>query len=292
MSAPRAAVYVTPSIPWMKPNGTEGGPWSPISSTLIYGEKEAILVDAPITKKQSSALADWVASILGSRIRLVALYVTHGHGDHWFGIPTLIARFPGLRVIATRGTIQHMREDGSGEAFKRWTTLFPAQIDDPISLDTIYELPSSGEFRLENYDLRAIEVGHSDTHDSTILWVPEIKLAVCGDVVYGHVHQLLATAKTPELRQAWIRAIELVEALKPEMVVPGHQLPGELPGRWHLTNSKQYINDFTEMIEMSGVKDARDLSRKMMEKYPDRFNKGALVFGCVAAFSAERKSAL
>jgi glyoxylase-like metal-dependent hydrolase (beta-lactamase superfamily II) len=292
MSSLRAAVYVAPAIPWLKPNGKEGGPWSPISCTLIYGEKEAILVDTPITKKQTSALLDWIISILGPNKRLTTVYITHGHGDHWFGIPILANHYPGLRVIATKGTIEHMREDCSAAGLEKWRIFFPAQIDDPISPDTVDELPPSGEFQLENHDLRAIEVGHSDTHDTTILWVPEIKLAVCGDVVYGQVHQMLAAAKTAELRQEWIRAIERVEALQPEMVVAGHQQPGEMPGTWHLKNSKQYIKDFGEMIETGRVKDARELGQKMIEKYPARFNQGALFTGCMAAFPPKRKSAL
>ncbi|KIW79148.1 hypothetical protein Z517_08988 [Fonsecaea pedrosoi CBS 271.37] len=292
MSSLRAAVYVAPAIPWYKPNGVEGGPWSPISSTLIYGEREAVLVDTPITTEQTRELADWIARTLGPSKRLTSLYITHGHGDHWFGIPTLVSRFPGLTVVATKGTISHMRDEASPQGFKRWNSQFPNQIDQPFRFDVIRELPASGEFLLEDHLIKAIEVGHSDTHHSTILWVPDLKLAVCGDVVYGEVHQMLAIANKKELREEWIRAVEKVQGLRPELVVPGHQKPGEMHGTWHLENTKQYIKDFAYLVESGEANDARSLSGKMMDKYPNRFNKGALVASSVSAFALQKKPSL
>jgi glyoxylase-like metal-dependent hydrolase (beta-lactamase superfamily II) len=286
-----AAVYVAPSIPWSKPDGSEGGPWSPIACTLIYGEKDAMLVDTPISVKQTNDLADWITKTLGPSRQLTTLYITHGHGDHWFGIPTLFARFGTLNIFTTPGTYNHMKEDGVGPGWTRWATLFPNnQITPPDYLDkSVYTLSHTGEFHLEGHVLKAVDVGHSDTHDSTVLWVPTLKLAVCGDVVYGEVHQMLARANTAELRQAWIAAIEKVEALNPELVVPGHQKPGELQGVWHLRNSKEYIYSFAGFVESGTAKDARELGRLMLQKYPERFNTGALFMGTGAAFASQKK---
>ena len=55
-----------------------------------------------------------------------------------------------------------------------------------------------------------------------------MRLAVCGNVVYGDVHQQLRYAKTKAQRNEWIKAIEMVEALKPKMVIPGHKKADEL----------------------------------------------------------------
>jgi len=54
--------------------------WSPTSSTLIYGKRDAVLVDAFITVEQADALVDWVAA---SGKNLTTIYATHGHGDHF-----------------------------------------------------------------------------------------------------------------------------------------------------------------------------------------------------------------
>ncbi|MFD0502191.1 MBL fold metallo-hydrolase [Streptomyces chiangmaiensis] len=66
--------------------------WSPITATLITGERDAVLVDALMTVEQAGRLADWVAA---SGKNLTTVFVTHGHGDHWFGLGTLLERFPG-----------------------------------------------------------------------------------------------------------------------------------------------------------------------------------------------------
>ena len=286
----RASVYVASPIPFHLPKGRTGN-WSPISSTLIIGEREAVLVDTPITVTQNEQLADWVELQLRPKVpnapakRLSTLYITHGHVDHWAGTGLFKKRFPGLKVVATAGTIQHMKDSLEPKAFRYWDTLFSGQIDK--SLELADQLPANGRFHLEGHELQAIEVGHSDTYNTTVLWIPSIKLAVCGDVVYGNVHQMLAAAKTKELRQEWIRAIEKVESLHPELVVPGHREADEMDGAFHLANTKAYIRQFGSLVEGGSCKNAKELAASMLEKYPTRFNEGALLAGCAAAFPAK-----
>src|SRR5438445_13825516 len=56
-------VFLAGSIPAITsdlPPGETQRPWPPISSTLISGERDAVLVDTPITVEQARALANWV----------------------------------------------------------------------------------------------------------------------------------------------------------------------------------------------------------------------------------------
>ncbi len=87
----------------------DGAPlaWSPLSSTLISGAHDALLVDPPFTRTQIQAVGNWVER---SGRRLAYIYATHGHGDHWFGTGELARRFPGITVYATEGTIEVMRQ--------------------------------------------------------------------------------------------------------------------------------------------------------------------------------------
>ena len=78
-----------------------------IASTLIYGKRDAVLVDAYMTVKQADALVDWVAA---SGKNLTTIYITHGHGDHWFGIGALLERFPNARAVATPNVVKVMRQ--------------------------------------------------------------------------------------------------------------------------------------------------------------------------------------
>jgi glyoxylase-like metal-dependent hydrolase (beta-lactamase superfamily II) len=65
------------------PPGKESLMWIANSATLIYGERDAVLVDTFMTVEQCNGLAD---AIVASGKSLKAIYVTHGHPDHFFGL--------------------------------------------------------------------------------------------------------------------------------------------------------------------------------------------------------------
>ena len=154
-------VFVTPDIPMVTsdlPPGTKQGMWSLISSTLIYGKRDAVLVDAFITIEQAEALVDWVAA---SGKNLTTIYVTHGHGDHFFGIGALLDRFPNARAVATADVVKLMRQQASPEFVGNlWSVWFPGQIPDRLMIADELE---GNVLDLEEHDLVVVEVGHTDT---------------------------------------------------------------------------------------------------------------------------------
>ncbi|RFU27361.1 hypothetical protein B7463_g8985, partial [Scytalidium lignicola] len=250
MSILRADVFVAPPIPWKKPDGRGGGFWSPISCTLIHGEKEAVLVDTPITVAQNKDLGDWIEKTIPNK-KLTTIYITHGHGDHFFGIGDLVKRFPGAKAVATAATVEHMKQQVVPSAYKKtWGSQFPGQIDKTFQLAT--PLPASNEFYMEGHVLQAVEVGQADTYDSTVLWVPDLKLAVCGDVVYGDVHQMLGETTTKEKRDGWIASIRKVEALQPELVVPGHKRASEMDGAQRRESTSRLLKNCWQSQRMHG----------------------------------------
>src|SRR5258707_10989151 len=124
-------VFLAPSIPAITsdlPPVEKQRPWPPISSTLISGERDAVLVDTPITVEQARALANWV-SARGKN--LTTIYATHGHGDHFFGVTTVLERFPNARFTARPEGIRIMRQQASPEALANvWNPRFPGPISD------------------------------------------------------------------------------------------------------------------------------------------------------------------
>src|ERR1700741_1481237 len=119
----RFDVFVAPEKPFVAPEPRFGEPraWDPVTSTLIFGPRDAVLVDALMTVREATALADWVA--LHDR-RLTTIYIPHGHADHWLGLSMLLERFPTARAVATAGTVRQMRA-----AQHNWVhARFPGQI--------------------------------------------------------------------------------------------------------------------------------------------------------------------
>src|SRR5258707_13206113 len=173
-------VFLTPSIPAIAidlPPGEKRRPWPPISSTLISGERDAVLVDTPITLEQARALVEWVAA---SRKNLTTIYATHGHGDHFFGATTVLERFPGARFVARPEVIKIMRQQASLESLDTfWNPRFPDQISSELA---IAEELTGNVINLEGHDLVSVPLGFTDTASTTCLHVPSIGLVVAGDV--------------------------------------------------------------------------------------------------------------
>lgn len=287
----RFAVHVAAPIPCVDfVNGIkEGNTWSPISCTLIYSDTEAILVDTPITINQTKEMIYWIEKVAPGR-RLSYIYITHGHADHFLGLSQLIERFPEAVAVAKKATIQHIEQQLDEDYVSNtWEAFFPGgQIYKPITKPVA--LPDSNEFKLEGrWIFKAIEVGHSDTFDSTVLWVPDLRLAVCGDVVYGEVHQMLLEANTKVKREEWIRAVERVQALDPVHVVAGHKKAEEPDAAWHLANTKRYLLDWGSLLKKS-PKDPQELYGEMVKLYPHRFNRMPLLWSAWGAFQVPEQA--
>jgi len=262
-------VFVTPGIPIVTPDRPPDiGEtfFQAMASTLIYGNKDAVLVDAYLTTKQTSALADWVAS---KGKNLTTIYITHGHGDHWFGVGTLLERFPNAQVVATYNTIQVMRQNASPQALDgAWKPAFPGQIPDKL---VIAEELKGNFIDLEGHQLIAVELGHTDTDYTTCLHVPSIGLVVAGDAVYNDVHLYLAESNA-QRRQEWIAALDKIESLNPLAVVASHKRPENEDNPTIIEETRQYIRDFDRLVQTTNT--AQELYVKMLEIYPNRVNPG------------------
>jgi len=137
------------------PPGKEQWTWVPTSATLIFGQRDAVLVDAFLTIEQAAALVEWVAA---SGKNLTTIYVTHGHGDHFFGIGMLLNRFPKARAVATPDVVESMRRQASPEYVSSfWNARYPGQIPEHL---VIAEELKGNVIQLEGCDLLVVEVGH------------------------------------------------------------------------------------------------------------------------------------
>ena len=250
------------------PPGKEQWMWVPTSATLISGERDAVLVDTFLTVEQSDALVEWVAS---SGKNLTTIYITHGHGDHFFGLAALLDRFPGARALATSGVVQVMRQQASPESVASfWNARYPGQIPERLA---VAEELKGNLIDLEGHELVAVEVGHTDTDNTTFLHVPSAGLVVAGDVAYNDDHLYLVESN-PQTRREWISALDTIEALQPRAVIAGHKKPERDDSPRIIEETRQYIRDFDRLAQTAAT--ARELYDQMLQLYPDRANPGAL----------------
>src|SRR5512132_2110965 len=250
------------------PNG-EPKRFSPQASTLIYGSEDAVLTDPPMTADQARLLGDWIAA----KVRNITdIFITHGHGDHWFAAGLLAERF-GARVVASAGTIAQMHTNLATRPML-WDKIYSGLPPSPV---TAVPVPNN-RFTLEGHDLVIVEVGATDSDDTTVLHVPDLDLVVAGDVIYNGVHMYLAQIAIVEGFGPWREAIDKVEALKPRHIVCGHQNKRlDDDAKRTIAETRRYLADAEELLATENS--AVDFFNAKIERYPEHLGRTILWIG-------------
>jgi glyoxylase-like metal-dependent hydrolase (beta-lactamase superfamily II) len=263
------------SDPRRVPPGRESLIWITNTVTLLYGERDAILVDTFLRSEQNQELADWIAA---SGKNLTMVYITHAHPDHFCGLKLLQDRFPGARAVAPPQVVKAMHAAIAPDVVKNtWERLWPGQLPKELIAADVLE---SKEFELEGHKVVVMDIGHTDTDHSTCLHVPSIDLVISGDAVYNGAHLFLAESNE-QGRLDWLAALDKIEALKPRAVIAGHGVLEPDSDLRHIQETRQYLLDFNRLDESTTT--ARELYDKMLELHPDRVNPGSLWGGASAA---------
>jgi glyoxylase-like metal-dependent hydrolase (beta-lactamase superfamily II) len=262
-------VYVSPYKPivsllpsW---NTAQQATFPASSVSLLTGEKEAVLIDALITNAEAQRVVEWIRA---TKKTLTVIYITHGHGDHFFGLNTILAANPGAKAVALPEVVPFAQGQAGPEYMAFWNALFPDQIPE----HPIVPEPLEGEvIDLEGHELRPIMVGQSDTAPSSVVHVPDLDAVVGGDVAYNGIHCWLAQTDH-EKREGWIASLDTIAALNPKIVVAGHKAPDarddDPPAI--LSATKTYIRDFDKLVTESRT--PQELIDKMMQLHGERGN--------------------
>jgi glyoxylase-like metal-dependent hydrolase (beta-lactamase superfamily II) len=249
-----------------------------VVSTLISGEKDAVLIDAQFTLADAHRV---VAAILESKKTLTTVYVTHGHPDHYFGLVVIKQAFPAVKIVALPSTIAEIDKTWKAKV-AQWGPLFGA------NLTTKPLVPSALVGKTLDLEGRTLEVHggvQGDDSASSYIWIPSIRTVVAGDIVYQGVHPWTAETNA-ETRKAWDKSLQELTALAPLKVVAGHKdpkAPDDLSG---VTSTQAYLKAFDESVASS--KSADEAEKKIKARYPNLALDVIAHFGAMAQYAGKR----
>jgi len=229
-----------------------------VSSVLIEGRREAILVDAQFAARDARAL---VEKIRASGKQLTTIYISHGDPDYYFGLATLQDAFPQARIVATAQTVTHIEQTQAGK-LAYWGPKMGADVPARIVVPQVLD---GDALQLEGQRLPLIGLD-GPTPDRTVLWVPSLRAIVGGIPVVAGEHVWMADTQTPQSHADWLQTLQQLQALKPKVVVPGHYAPGTALDAGALRFTADYIRAFD--VETGKAEDSAALVKAMRARYP------------------------
>lgn len=229
----------------------------PVSSVLITGKTEAILVDAQFQRNDALSLVELIKQ---SGKKLTTIYISHGDPDFYFGLDVITAAYPDAKVLASAETQSYIKKSMDGKK-AYWGPILKENapqklvVPDVLPNDTL--LVDGEQVNIMGLD------GHDPKH--SFVWVPSNKTVLGGVVIFSNMHVFLADTQSPESRQNWYKTLDLITQLQPETVIPGHLL-GDKPLTLQAVNfTRQYIQDFEAAASSSA--NSAELVATMKKNY-------------------------
>ncbi len=250
----------------------EVGPF-PVSSVIVAGESDAVLIDAQFTLADAHRV---VALVLATGKRLTTVYVSHGDPDYYFGLGVIREAFPDAEIVASGPTVDHIAHSAAAK-LATWGPQLGANGPTNVLLPNVLD---GNHLDLEGHRLEIIGLD-GDTPDRSFVWIPDLDAVVGGVVVYGGLHLFTADTATPEARAAWSQTLDALLALHPSIVVAGHAAPDFPQDLTGVTQSKEYLQVFEEAV--TDADDSAELIEAMTARYPDLGLAIALQLGAKVA---------
>lgn len=235
-----------------------------VNSTVVYGETEAMVIDAGFTKADALRIA---AKVLDSKKELKTIFISQADPDYYFGAETLHDIFPKADIITTPAVRKVIEEKMAGKL-----AFWGPQMGANAPLNPI--VPAAYTKSTLMLDGQTIEIRGTEgiLAHRPYLWIPSSK-AILGNVaIFGNMHLWMADAQSDESQAAWKAQLKEMLALKPTTVVPGHMAKDTALTADNITYSLDYINAFQQAKTDS--KNSAEFIKTMTAKYPNA--QGAL----------------
>lgn len=227
----------------------------PVSSTLITGPTEAMLIDSQFSVKDGEKL---VKMIKDSGKNLKSVLITSGDPDFYFGLEPVINAFPKAKVFATETVVNHIKETKDAKLAYWGPKLDNGAPSKIILPETITDY----NFYIDGQE---VELRNPKSYASYV-WIPSTKTLLGGTGLSWGIHLWTADTQTTESRSAWMMTLKEMAELQPERVIPGHYL-GILPLNMEaITFTSDYLNDFEQSL--SEYKTSGEVINAMKRKWP------------------------
>jgi len=234
----------------------------PVSSELVTGQADAVLIDAQFQRNDAEAL---VQKIKASGKKLTTVYISHSDPDYYFGLDVIQAAFPDAKIVATPQTVAAIQASKDGK-LAHWGPILKENapkalvVPEPLAGDSI---------ELEGRKIQVVGLD-GPTPARTFAWIPSIKAVVGGVPVSANIHLWVADTQTPESRRDWLKTLGRIEALRPKTVVPGHFEPNADGSMPYSVASVKFTRSYLQAFETEAAKatDSAALVAAMKKRYP------------------------
>lgn len=226
--------------------------------TLVTGATSAVLVDAGFSRADAHRI---VAAVLDSGKSLQAIFITHDHPDHFFGLDVLHDAFPDARIVAHRQVVADMQRSVPIK-FDRWA----ATLGTNAPQKPVYPEPlESDRIDLEGHVLQVVGPMQGDHVHCTAIWDAGSRTLITGDLAYNGVYVWLGEHEAAHY-DAWLASLDRLEALHPLVVIAGHRKPGLVDDSYALAWTRRYIELFAR--EAKAARTSQALADAIHRAYP------------------------
>ena len=229
------------------------------NSTLIYGEKEAIVIDAGFTRADALRIG---ANVLDSGKQLKTIFISQADPDYYFGVEVLKQMFPQAEVLATPAVLAKISAKMAGKV-SFWAPKMGANAPKTPVLPTALQ---GNTLMIDGEKLEIRGTTGALAHRPYV-WIPSLK-AIAGNIgVFGGLHVWTADTQNAAERALWIAQLDEMAALKPDVVIPGHMQAGSKLDASNIAYTKQYLQTFEQ--NAAKAKNSAELIASMKRAYPD-----------------------
>jgi alkyl sulfatase BDS1-like metallo-beta-lactamase superfamily hydrolase len=187
-----------------------------------------VVVDTASSRASAARARDALAAVSPGEARYVVY--THSHNDHTSGAESLVTDAT-QELIAHAATTELTERDHG--CLGNWTSRHRSHqrgrpFDPPFD-DRGYVEPTltfDRELDIEVGELTLhLEHTEGETRDHLLVWVPETRVLLCGDLIYPAFPNLSTPAVGPRPILGWLRSLDRFRELAPDHLVPSHGPP-------------------------------------------------------------------